>query len=86
MLYQYLMAARTDPNLPPEVKAGYTPDQRELLRLAGNPSLRPEGAPRAMSVPPAEGMGVPLTIDSLRAKAMSVPNILPAGGGDEDGE
>lgn len=85
-MYQYLIAARKDPNLPSSVKAGYTDEQRQVLRLAGHPSLRPAGIPGPQPVAPAEGLGVPVTVESLRAKAMQVPTILPAGGNDEDGE
>ncbi len=85
-MYQYLMAARQDPNLPASVKAGYTDDLREVLRLAGNPSLRTPGTRGPQPVAPAEGLGAPVSVDSLRAKAMQVPAGLPAGATDEDGE
>ncbi len=85
-MYQYLVAARKDPNLPPSVKAGYTDDQRQVVRLAGNPSLRPPGTAGPLPVAPAAGNDAPVTIDSLRARAMRVPTILPAGADDEDGE
>ena len=85
-MYQYLVAARTDPNLPANVKLGYTDDQRQVMRLANNPSLRAPGTPGPLPVAAATGMDLPLTIDSLRARAMQVPTILPAGGNDKDGE
>lgn len=85
-MYQYLMAARKDPNLPAAVKAPYTADQMRLMQLAGMPSLRPAGTPGPQPVAPAPGLGAPVSIDSLRARAMTVPDTGPAGAADDDGE
>ncbi len=85
-VYQWLMAARKDPTLPPDVKAGYTDDEREVMRMAGMPSLRPPGTPNPMPVAAADGMDQPVSVDSLRAKAMQVPTGIPGANDAEDGE
>lgn len=85
-MYQYLVAARKDPNLPESVRRGYPDEVREAMRLAGMPSLRLGTTPNPTSVPPAPGMGVPLSIDSLRARAMTVPAGLPGAKDEEDGD
>ncbi len=85
-MYQYLVAARKDPNLPAAVAAPYTAEQRVRMTLAGMPSLRPAGTPGPQAVKPLPGLGEPITVDSLRARAMQVPMTIGGAGSDEDGD
>jgi hypothetical protein len=50
-MYQWLMAARTDPNLPASAKAEPDDDLRGYMRLADMPSARAPGAFVRTAVP-----------------------------------
>ncbi len=61
-LYQWLMAAQTDPNLPAIAKAEPTPAMAELLEKMDYPSFRKPGAPVRTSVPPDASMKPQFTV------------------------
>lgn len=55
-MYQWLVAARKDPNLPAEVKADPGPEMAAVLKLQDMPSYREPGAFVRTSKPAADGM------------------------------
>lgn len=54
-MYQWLVAARTDPNLPAAVKAPPDEALTRLLEVQDMPGFRAPGAPKRLPVPAAEG-------------------------------
>ena len=85
-MYQYLIAARKDPNLPASAKSRYTESQRQVMAVAGMPSLRSPDVPNPVAIPAVRGLDKPVSVDSLRAKAMGGTNATIGVSDEEDGE
>lgn len=62
-VYQWLVGAKLDPNLPETARREPDPMMREMMRRMDYPSARPEGAPVRHSVPPSEGMVHVIEVD-----------------------